>query len=153
MSPARRAMQVAAAKWLAKWSYRLQGIFALLGFFIVLLPVFNKSWRGIIESCSLTAWIFHEFSTLKGFALLWLGFLLLLFFILNFNHKNLPGGWDITKEGGFPNPQQVFELGLYPRNSKEEFVFWIDFVLGTIGTTIVLYLPFGVMAYLMRIGN
>ena len=148
----RRARQMAAARWLAKWSYRLQALFASIGFFLVLLPALNNPWREIIEAFSLTEWVFRAFSTLSGGAIIWLGILMLLHLILNFMVKDYPGGWNPTKEWGFPSPQQVVEKELYPRNRKEEFVFWIGIILGTVGTTFWLYLPFGVLAYFIRIG-
>ncbi|WP_459724375.1 hypothetical protein [Sideroxyarcus sp. TK5] len=148
----RRARQMAAAQWLAKWTYRLQALFASIGFFLVLLPVLNNQWREVIEAFALTAWIFRVFSTLTGGALILLGILMLLFLILNFMVKDYPGGWNPTKEWGFPSPKQVVERELYPRNRKEEFVFWIDIIFGIVGTTFWLYLPFGVLAYFIRIG-
>lgn len=150
ISSSRRARQMAAARWLAKWSYRLQALFASIGFFVVLLPVLNKSWRGIIETYSPTAWIFHEFSALGGWALLLLGVLLGAHLILNFMAKDYPGGWNPTKEWGFPSPAQIVEKRLYPQNRREEFVFWVGIFIGTVGTTFWLYLPFGVLAYFIR---
>jgi len=153
VSSSRKARQMVAAIWLAKWSYRLQALFASIGFFLVLLPTLNNPWRVIIEAFSLTAWIFRAFSTLSGVALILLALLMVLFLILNFMVKDYPGGWNPTKEWGFPSPRQVVEKELYPRNRKEEFVFWIDIFFGVVATTVWLYLPFGVLAYFIRKGG
>lgn len=147
----RRKYHITAAQWLAKWSYRLQIMFALIGFFVVLLPALNKSWRKIVEAFPPTEWIFHDFSTLSGWALLLFGGLMAGYLFLNFRVKDYPGGWNPTKEGRFPYPEETFEKELYPRNKKEEFVFWVNIFVGTVGTTFWLYLPFGVLAFFIRL--
>jgi len=148
----RRRYHEAAAKWLAKWSYLLQTTFALIGFMVVLLPMFSKSWRAAIENTPVAERIFNDFSTLSGLAMVLFFILMVLWGILNWRVKDYPGGWHPTKQWGFPNPQQVVEMGLYPRLKREEFVFWIDIVFGTAGTMIWMIL-FGVFAFFIRIGG
>lgn len=142
----------AAAKWLAKWSYPLQVAFALIGFVIVLLPMFSKNWLAVIENTPVAGRIFHDFSTLSGWAMVLLFVLMVLWGILNWLVKNYPGGWHPTKQWGFPNPKQVVELELYPRLKREEFVFWVDIIFGATGTTLWMIF-FGVLAFFIRIGG
>lgn len=146
----RREIHIASARWLAKWSLPMQIGFAAIGFFIVLLPTLSTSWREIIELVPLTAWIFHEFSTLGPASIYLLAVIMVPFFILNIMVKSYPGGWNPTQEWGFPSPKHVIEKNIYPRTSKEEFVYWVSHLLGIIGTAIWLYLPFGVLAFLIR---
>lgn len=149
----RKGIHVVFARLLAKWSYRLQAIFASIGFFIVLLPTLSEPWRVAIKTFPFAAWIFNEFSTLGAGALLLVAIIMVPFFILNFMIKSYPGGWDPTKEGGFPGPKQIIEKELYPCNKREEFVFWVGIFLGFIGTTVWLYLPFGVLSCFIRMGD
>lgn len=148
---ARRKHHEAAAKWLAKWSSPLQATFALIGFVVVLLPTFSKSWRGIIENTPIAARVFHDFSTLSGWAMVLFLFLIMLFFVLNWRVKDYPGGWHPTKQWGFPSPKQTVEMELYPRVLREEFIYWVGFALATCGTTIWM-ISFGVIAFFIRIG-
>lgn len=147
----RRKYHLAAAQWLARWMNPLLALCASIGFFIVLLPVIAKPWRKIIEGFSPTAWIFHEFSALSGVALIPFLVSITMHLILNARVKDFPGGWNPTREWGFPTPRQVVEKKLYPRNSREEFVFWVYIIGGTFGTTALLYLPFAILAFLMRV--
>lgn len=78
----RRKYHAAAAKWLAKWFYPLQGVFAAIGFFVVLLPMFSTSWRTVIENTAIASRIFHDFSTLSGWAMVLLAILVIPFLIL-----------------------------------------------------------------------
>lgn len=147
----RRAKQIAAAKWLTKYMYPMQLYSALIGFFIVLLPLFSRPWRGIVEAFPLTAWIFRDFSGLKGWAMVLFGLLMLGHMILNWKVKDYPGGWNPTKEWGFPTPQQVVEKELYPRNEKEVFVFWVDVVYRTMLNATIWLLIFGIVAFFIKI--
>ncbi len=149
---ARRKYHEAAAKWLAKWSYPLQAVFAMIGFVVVLLPMFSKNWRAVIENTPVAERFFHDFSTLSGWAMVLFLFLMALFLILNWRVNDYPGGWHPTKQWGFPNPRQVLEMELYPRLKKEEFVYWVDVVFGAAGTTIWMIFS-GVFAFFIRIGG
>lgn len=149
----RKDAQIAAARWLAKWSRPLQISFATTGFSVVLMPVLSNPWKEVVVSLPVAGWVFNQFSTFGAWAMLLLGLLLTLFLILNIMVRDYPGGWNPTKEWGFPSPKQVVEKELYPRTRKEEFVFWVDIFFGAIGTTVWLYLPFGVLAYFIRIGG
>lgn len=148
----RRRYHEAAAKWLAKWSYPLQAFFATAGFVVVLLPMFSKSWRAVVESAPIAGGMFNDFSTLSGWAMLLFLSLMTMFLILNWKVNDYPGGWHPTKQRGFPNPRQVVEMELYPRTHREEFVFWIGIVFGAVGTTIWTIFC-GVFAFFINIGG
>lgn len=145
---ARRRFHEAAANWLARWSYPLQAVFALIGFVVVLLPMFSKSWRSVIEKTPVAGRIFQDFSTLSGSAMLLFFFLMGLFLIWNGLQSRLPAG-----RNTFLTYRDIVQMELYPRNKKEEFIYWIDFVLAVTGTTLWLFLPFSVLAYFIRIGG
>ena len=146
----RRKYHIAYAKWLARWSYPLQGLFAAIGFFIVLLPALSNSWRTQVEAFFISGWIYHEFSTFGATSLTLLICITAPLIFQSWALKNYPGGWDPREKGAFPNPKQVVKLGLYPRTAKEEIVFWIEQIHGTIGTSLWLYLPFAGLAYAIR---
>ena len=149
---ARRRFHKAAATWLAKWSYPLQAAFALVGFVVVLLPMFSKGWRAVIETTPVAERVFHDFSSLSGWAMVLFFVLLALFLVLNWRVNDYPGGWHPTKQWGFPNPKQVVEMELYPRLKREEFVYWIGIFFSAAGTTIWMIF-FGVFAFFIRIGG
>lgn len=149
---ARRQYHEAAAKWLARRSFLLQATFALVGFVIVLLPMFSKNWRAVIENTPVAGRIFNDFSNLSGWAMVLLFVLMVLWGIMNWRVKDYPGGWHPTKQYGFPSPKQVVELELYPRLKREEFIFWVDIVFGAIGTTIWMIFC-GVLAFFIKIGS
>lgn len=146
----RRPMHIASARWLAKWSYPLQFTFAVISFVVVLLPLLSTHWKEIIEEIPFLAWIFNDFSRFGPISLFLLFIIVMPFLILNCMVKHYPGDWDPTKQGGFPNPKQVVEMSLYPNTLKEEFVYWTSQFLGTVGTSLWMYLPFGVLAYCIR---
>ncbi|WP_157381306.1 hypothetical protein [Tepidiphilus margaritifer] len=66
---ARRKYHEAVALWLAKWLVPLQAFFASIGFFMILLPVLSKTWRNIVESVPILAYVFHAYSTFSGLAI------------------------------------------------------------------------------------
>lgn len=144
----RRRFHVAAAKWLSRWSFWLQAIFVLIGFAIVLLPMLLKNWRAVIEKTPVAARIFEDFSSLSGLAMLLFFFLMGLFLLWNGLKSGLPAG-----RNSFLTNKDIVEMELYPRNKREEFIYWIDFVFAVTGTTLWLFLPFGVLAYFIRIGG
>lgn len=145
---ARRGFHEAVAKWLARWSYPLQAVFALIGFVVVLLPTLSNNWRTVIENTPIAGRIFQDFSSLGGLAMLLFFFLLGLFLIWNGLQSRLPAG-----RNSFLTNRDIVEMELYPRNKKEEFIYWVDFVFAVTGTTLWLFLPFGVLAYFIRIGG
>lgn len=148
----RRGHHETAAKWLAKWSYPLQALFAVIGFVVVLLPMLSKKWHAIIESTPVASRIFHDFSTLSGWAMVLFIALMAMLIFLDLRVNDFPGGWHPTKQWGYPSPKQVVEMTLYPRNKREEFVFWVAIVFGTAGTTIWMIFS-GVLAFFIRIGG
>jgi len=148
---ARRKYHEAAAKWLAKSSYPLQAVFALTGFVIVLLPMFSKNWRAVIENTPIAERIFHDFSSLSGSAMVLFLFLMGLYVVQNWWVNDFPGGWHPTKQWGFPTPMQIVRMELYPRNKREEFVFWVEIIFGAVGTANWMIF-FGVFAFFISIG-
>lgn len=149
---ARRRFHKTAAMWLAKWSYPMQAVFALVGFVVVLLPMFSKNWRAVIESTPIVERVFHDFSSLSGCAMVLFFGLMAIFLVLNCLVNDYPGGWHPTKQWGFPSPKQVVEMELYPRLKREEVVFWIDIVFGIAGTAIWMIF-FGVFAFFINLGG
>jgi hypothetical protein len=138
----------AAARWLAKWDAPLQAINALIGFVVILLPMFSKHWRAVIENIPIVEKVFHDFSTFSGGSLILLFILIVLFFVRNCQAKNIPGGADSTL-----TYRNTVEMELYPRTKKQEFAYWADICYGFASTTLWLFLPFGSLAYFLRIGG
>jgi len=149
---ARRKYHEAAARWLAKWSSPLHATCALTGFMVVLLPMFSKNWRAVIENIPIAARIFHDFSTLSGWAMALLGILMALWGYLNWKVNDYPGGWNPRKQWGLPDPALIVEMELYPRTQVEERVFWAGIAFGTADAGFWL-IGCGVFAFFMRIGG
>lgn len=149
---ARRTYHEAAAKWLAKWSYPLQAFFALIGFVVVLLPMFSNNWRAVIEKTLIAERVFHDFSSLSGWAMVLFLILMGLYVVQNWLVNDYPGGWHPTKQWGFPTPMQIVQMELYPQNKREEFVFWVEIIFGAVGTANWMIF-FGVFAFFIRIGG
>lgn len=144
---ARQRFHVVTAKWLSRWITSLQVIFALIGFVIVLLPTLSSNWRGVIEKTPIAARIFQDFSSLSGLAMWLFFFLMAMFLVGNGLKSELP-----THRGFFLSHRDIVEMELYPRNKREEFIYWFDFVFAVTGTALWLFLPFGVLAYFIKIG-
>lgn len=144
----RRRHHEAAAKWLSRWSAVLQVVFALIGFVIVLLPTLSKNWHAVIEKTPVAAKVYQDFSSLSGSAMLLFYFLMGLFLVWNGLKNKFPAG-----RTSLLTYRDVVEMELYPRNRREEFIYWLDFVFVITGTTVWLYLPFGVLAFFIRIGG
>ena len=151
----RRKYHIAAAQWLARWAARLAWISAFAALFLLLFPVLSKSWRTAVEAFPVTAWFFHDFSTLGPTARALLGILggSFLYQALNLKHFR-GGGLDVAKEGGIPGVTFMSERGLYPNTRKEESIYWVSFLLELLCYTVgVLYVPLGFMAYFLRMGG
>lgn len=145
---ARRKYHEAAARWLAKWLPPLQAFFALLGFFVILLPVLSKPWRSIVEALPIFAKIFHDYSTFSGLAMVHFYISMALFLVRGWQIRSLPGG------NAFPlTYRNVVDMELVPRTRTEECAYWIDISFGFVGATLLLFLPFGVLAYFINIGS
>jgi hypothetical protein len=67
---ARLKYHVAAARWCEKYLSYFDSFFAYIGFFIVLLPIFLKSWRSFIQHTPILSTIFHDYSTQSGWAII-----------------------------------------------------------------------------------
>ncbi len=145
---ARRKHHEAAAKWLARRSYLLQAIFAAIGFVVVLLPIFSKTWCVVIKSTPVVRTVFHDYSTFSGLAMVNLYVLMALFLARSWQIKSLPGGssFGLTY-------RNVLDMELFPRTRQEEFAYWTDISFGFVGTTLWLFLPFSVLAYFINIGS
>ena len=142
----RRKIHIAAACWLARWMYYLQALFLMIGLFFFLLPAFGLDWYLFVIGRPATYVLSDNFSVICfGFFFLFMSGTVLNI-ILSFNSKYYPGGWNPTEQFGFPNPKQVVELELYPRNKKEEFVFWVDYIFGILVSTWPL-LVIGLLAF------
>lgn len=136
----------AAAEWLAEWLAPLQAVFASLGFFIILLPVLSKPWRSIIEGLPILSKIFLDYSTFSGLAIINIYALLFTGLIKLWLAKQSPSGDVIPYKDG------IAPL-LCPRTRKEEVSFWIESVAMILGTSVWLFLPFGVLGYFINIGR
>lgn len=151
----RRKYHIAAAQWLARWTVRLAWISALAALFLLLFPVLSKSWRTAVEAFPVTAWFFHDFSTIGPTAKTLLGLFGFAYVYQVLNLKHFPGGGlDVTKEGGIPGTRVMSERGLYPNTRKEEAFFWSGFLVELLGVTVgALYAPLGFIAYFLRMGG
>ncbi len=49
--------------------------------------------------------------------------------------------------------RDVADMELYPRTKKEELGYWVEVAFGLTATTLWLFLPFGVIAYFIRLGS
>lgn len=143
---ARRKYHEAAAKWLAKWLVPLQTFFGLLGFSVVLLPVLSKPWRSIVEGIPLLAEVFHDYSTFSGLALFNLFAGMLTAITKPFWAKHSPSG-------PTPSYRDYVAPVACPMTRREEVSFWIEIVALILVTTVWLFLPFGVIAYFVRMGG
>lgn len=143
---ARRKYHEAAAIWLAKGLVPLQAFFASLGFFAILLPMLLKPWRNIVEGLPILAHIFHDYSTFSGLAMANLYIGMLTAVIKLYWGKRSPSGDVISYKDG------IAPLHL-PRTRKEEISFWIEAIALIFVTSVWLFLPFGVLAYFINIGN
>lgn len=143
----RRNLHRAATKWLVKWSLPLHATLSLMGFFVVLLPMLSMKWRAIVENAPLARTIFHDYSTFSGLAMLNLFTLMSLFLIRSWVGQSLPGG--ATSILSYKNLE---DMELYPRSRKEELAYWVDISFGIAGATLWLFLPFGALAYFIRMG-
>jgi hypothetical protein len=143
---ARRKFHESAAKWLSKWLVPMQALFGFIGFFVVLLPVLLKPWRALVEDTPLLAQVFHDYSTFSGWALINLYIGMLTAIVKIYWAKHSPGGSILSY-------RDVVHLQDYPRTKKEEVFFLADAVGTILVTTVWLFLPFGVIAYFIRMGN
>ena len=143
---ARRKIHETAAKWCDKWLAPLQALFAVTGFVVVLLPVLLEPWRSVIDDIPFIAQIFHDYSTFSGWALLNLFAGMLTALAKTYWGNYLPGASMLSYK-------DVIRLSAYPKTKKQEVAFWIDVVGTTFVTTAWLFLPFGVLAYFIRMEN
>ena len=143
---ARRRFHEAAAKWCANWLVPLQEFFAFIGFSVILLPILWKPWRGFVEGTPLLAQVFHDYSTFSGLALLNLYTGMLTAVTKPYWAKHSPSG-------SIPSYKDDIAPVAYPLTKKEEVSFWGEIVTLILVTTVWLFLPFGVIAYFIRIGS
>ncbi len=143
---ARLKYHVAAARWCEKYLSYFDSFFAYIGFFIILLPIFLKSWRSFIQHTPILSTIFHDYSTQSGWAIINIFVLIFIFFIKNSLTKSIPGGLMRIR-----TYRDVREMELYPRTKKEEVAYWVSIIFSTAGSSLWLFFPFGLLAYLILI--
>lgn len=142
----RRKFHESAAKWCVKWLTSIHIFFAAFGFIVILLPVIAKPWRLIIENTYLLSQIFHSYSSLSGLSMVNLYLLIILYIVKSFFRKNLPNDqiFPVTYDA-------VIKMGIYPKTRKAEAEYWLNFLFALASVTLWLFLPFGVLAYLILI--
>lgn len=145
---ARRKAHEAAAQWLARWLTDLQIVFALIGLIVVLLPTLSKPWRAIIDGIPIVARVFHDYSTLSGWAMAHVFILVSLLLVRNALSKHMQGGYTVGLTF-----RDVMDMELYPRTRKEEFAYWTHVVFTAAAAPNLLLLPFGCFAFFIRIGS
>lgn len=145
---ARRKYHEMVSTWLANKSYILQLLFVTIGFVNVLLPALSRPWRTVIENTFISREIFHDYSTFSGLAIANLYILIALFLIRTLQIKSLPGGSAFAL-----SYRNIIDMELFPRTPKEELAYWSEIVFGLAGTTTWLFIPFGVLAYFIKISR
>lgn len=148
---ARRSIHIAIAEWEARWAVWFQVVGACVGLFLVFLPAVSKSWHTTIKGIPVFLWVYEEFSRFGSIALTILFVAVFLNIMLHLFFKHFPGSWDVQKECGFPTANIVKERRLYPINRAEELMFWMHATIGLFGFFVWIYMPFGVLAYFIRI--
>lgn len=139
----RRKYHVAAAVWCGKSLVPLQVIFALVGLFVILLPSVIQDLQVIVERAPCLARVFNDYSTFSGLALIHLFLGLLTAVTKPYWSKNTPIG-HVPVYKGRRAPVAC------PVTVKEEISFWIEIFSLILVTTVWLFLPFGVIAFFLR---
>lgn len=80
---------------------------------VVLLPMFSKVWRAIIEGPPMVRSLFHDYSTMSGLAMANLYILMALFPVRSRHIKGLPGRASI-----FFAYRNVMEMEIFPETRK-----------------------------------
>ena len=121
---ARRGIHEAALKWVNKYPPRLNFPCVLFGFFVLLLPVFFKPWRAVIQSIPILGAMFESFSRFRG----GMALALFNFFALMIVLRYLWGRKQKTILGNkiLISRQEALEMELYPTTRKQEVGYWID---------------------------
>lgn len=88
---------------------------------VVLLPMFSKVWRAIIEGPPMVRSLFHDYSTMSGLAMANLYILMALFPVRSRHIKGLPGRASI-----FFAYRNVMEMEIFPKTRKEGRAYWAD---------------------------
>lgn len=146
----RRRYHIATTQWEEKWLPWLQTTGALIGFFVVLLPVIVKGWLVIIEEIIVLRFIFEQFSTLGNLVVTILLLYAITSAIISIMWGNSFPNWNIRIEGGLPSSQNILEKNLYPTTKKQEFVFYIHVLQGLL-TPFFVVMIFGVLAFFIRL--
>jgi len=147
----RRGWHVAVARWMARWQLSLQVAFASMGLFLVFMPQLLPFWRDAVLRHDMTAWLHTEFASMGPWAMGWLLFLVFgPLLTLHFLAPYYTAGWNAHQQWGFPAPLQIVERQLYPRTPREEGLFWWAMCMDLLGTSLWLYLPFGVLAWTIQ---
>jgi hypothetical protein len=145
---ARLKYHVAAARWCEKYLSYICSLFALTGFAVVLLPVMLKSWGVFIQNIPILSKIFHDYSTLSGWALVNFYPMIFLLILKISMVKSTPGS--STHSCTY---RELMEMELYPRTKKEEFAYWICIFFDALASTAIIFVPFSSLAYFILLRN
>ena len=145
---ARRRHHERAAKWMAKIHPNLETIAVSIGFFLVLLPILSRDWRAVIEDIPVVSTIFRDYSTLTGVAIVNFFLIALFGFLLTIFEKHRPSQ-------GRPGVtfKHFIDMELYPNTSKQEFVYWLETISRVVIPSAFIYIPFGILAFIINIGK
>lgn len=121
---ARRKYHVSIAKWLAKWLPWMQVLSATIGIIFIFLPAVWLEWRTMLMGVPAIYNFSVDLYLLKVTYLKLLFIMLIPTIISNLKAKTFPGGWDPSKQFGFPSVKQISDLDLYPNKKEEELVYW-----------------------------
>lgn len=142
----RRKYHEAAAVWCGRSLVPLQVFFALIGLFVILLPAIIKDYGAFVVEIPWLSRVFYDYSTFSGLALINLFLGMLTAITKPYWSKSRPSG-NIPVFKGRPAPVAC------PVTYREEFSFWMEIFSLVLVATFWLYIPFGVIAYFLRMGG
>lgn len=89
---ARRGTHEAVARWMEKWFLEIKIVFAVIGFFFVLLPSLSKRLGSFVVSVPVLGRVFQSFSTLGSAVMVGVFVYVFIFIIRSCVAKYIPGG-------------------------------------------------------------
>ena len=137
-----------AARWCEKYLSYICSLFALIGFAVVLLSVMLKSWGEFIQHIPILSKIFHDYSTLSGWALVNFYPMIFLLILKISMIKSIPG-----RSTHSCTYRELMEMELYPRTKKEEVAYWICIFFNISASTAIIFVPLSCLAYFILIRN
>lgn len=151
----RRTLHESIVRWEIRWTNRLHLVSALLAFVIVLFPVINKTWYGLIASTPLFGWVHREFSSFGGVLVMSLAVGLFFYF---YSASKIDG--KSFSEYGYPinlshvrSAENIILGDLYPRTRLEEKVFLADSAGGIWLATLMWFILFGGISIFIKSGG